>query len=65
MDEIENQLNHITKNTYNILEDILMWAIIQQGKIPFKPQNLFFTDLCKNIIEMLHPSANAKNNRYQ
>jgi len=38
-----------------------MWARTQQGKIPFKPQILSFTDICKNILEILNPNANAKN----
>ena len=64
IDEIENIVNHINKsaqNTYNLLEDILMWARTQSGKIPFKPQKLSFTDICKDILEILKPNANAKN----
>ena len=38
-----------------------MWARAQQGKIPFKPQELSFTDISKNILEILNPSAYAKN----
>jgi PAS domain S-box-containing protein len=64
MDEIEdiaNNINKAARNTFNLLEDILMWARTQQGKIPFKPQNLNFTDICKNILEVLKPNADAKN----
>jgi signal transduction histidine kinase len=38
-----------------------MWARSQQGEIPFKPQILSFTDICHDAIEVLKPSANAKN----
>ena len=38
-----------------------MWARTQQGKIPFNPQKLSFKDICKNILEILNPSADAKN----
>jgi signal transduction histidine kinase len=64
INEIENFANNINtaaQNTYNLLEDILMWARAQQGKIPFKPQILSFRDICKNILELLYPNANAKN----
>ena len=63
-DEIEDYANNINKsaqNANNLLEEILLWARIQQGKFPFKPQNLSFTDICKNILETLNPIAKAKN----
>ncbi|MFZ0280805.1 MAG: HAMP domain-containing sensor histidine kinase, partial [Bacteroidales bacterium] len=31
------------------------------GKIPFYPQNLSFSDICKNILETLNKNADAKN----
>ena len=63
IDEIENQVNYLKKaahNTYNLLEDILMWARTQSGKIPFNPLKLSFADVCKNILEILNPNADAK-----
>ena len=64
IDEIEIIANNIYKtarNTYNLLEDILVWARAQSGKVPFNPQNLNLTDLFKNIIEVLYPNAKLKN----
>ncbi len=64
IDEIKNMaggINKTAQSTFNLLEDILMWARTQQGKIPFKPQNLNFTDICKNVLETLYPNAKAKN----
>ena len=59
--EIAGNINKSAQITNNLLEDILMWARTQQGNIPFKPQNLSFSDICKNILEILNPNANAKN----
>lgn len=39
----------------------MTWARAQSGKIPFKPKTLSFANICKNILETLNPSANAKN----
>jgi PAS domain S-box-containing protein len=64
IDEIEviaNNINKSAKNTYNLLEDILMWAKTQQGRIPFKPQILNFRNICSEILEILNPVANTKN----
>jgi PAS domain S-box-containing protein len=63
-EEIEDIAKNIYKSakiTNNLLEDILIWARTQQGKIPFKPQNLSFANICKNILEILNPNAIAKN----
>ena len=63
-DEIEEIAGNIYKSariTNNLLEDILMWARTQQGKIPFKLQNLSLSAICENILEVLNPSAYAKN----
>jgi len=64
IDEIETLANHINtaaRKTFNLLEDILSWVRAQQGKIPYKAQILSFADICKNILETLNPTANAKN----
>jgi signal transduction histidine kinase len=64
IDEIEsiaNDINKTARTTYNLLEDILKWARTIQGKIPFNPQNISFTDNCMNILEILNPNAKTKN----
>jgi CheY-like chemotaxis protein len=63
-DEIGNiadYINESARTTSKLLEDILLWARTQQGKIPFKPQILNFIDICKDIFEILNPNAKAKN----
>ena len=57
IDEIEKQVNYLKKaahNTYNLLEDILLWARTQSEKIPFNPQKISFADICKNILKLLY-----------
>jgi signal transduction histidine kinase len=64
IDEIEslvNQINEATQNTFTLLEDLLKWARMQSGKIPFEPQIISFTDICQSILEFHAPNANAKN----
>lgn len=62
-DEIEslaNQINTTVRSTSNLLEDLLMWARTQQGKITFNPQLLSIGDICHNVLEPLNPLADAK-----
>jgi PAS domain S-box-containing protein len=61
IEEIAKDINKSAKITNKLLEDILMWARTQQGSIPFKPQNLILSSTCSNILEILNPSAYAKN----
>jgi signal transduction histidine kinase len=61
IEDIANNINKTARSTYNLLEDILLWARAQQGKIPFNPQNLSLEDICMNILETLIPNAKAKN----
>jgi PAS domain S-box-containing protein len=63
IDEIKNMAGDIKKTaqtTFNLLEDILMWARTQQGKIPFKPQQLSLKEICENILVTFNPIANSK-----
>jgi PAS domain S-box-containing protein len=59
--DIAGKINKSARITNKLLEDILMWARTQQGKIPFKPQILSFKDICMNILEILNPNAKVKN----
>jgi len=64
IDKIDNlaiNINQSAQRSFNLLEDLLQWANAQQGNISFKPQNLDFTDVCQDTLEVLQPSANEKN----
>jgi PAS domain S-box-containing protein len=59
--EIAKNINKSAQITNKLLDDILMWARSQQGKIPFNPQNLNFTDICKDVLKTLNSNAEVKN----
>jgi PAS domain S-box-containing protein len=59
--DIAKNINKSARFTNKLLEDILIWAKMQQGKIPFEPQNLSFTDICRDTLEILYQAASAKN----
>ncbi len=64
IDKIENQINIINisaKKTFNLLEDILMWASAQSGKLPFNPENLNLYEVCNELLQILNPIAQFKN----
>ena len=61
IEDVSNMINYTAQNASKLLDDILLWARAQQGKIPFKPQNLRFNDIWKNILEILKQNADSKN----
>jgi len=61
IEKLVNEINQSAQNTFTLLQDLLKWSRVQSGKIPFEPQNLSFTDICKDIIKILNPNAVAKN----
>jgi PAS domain S-box-containing protein len=64
IDEIEvfvNYINSSAKNTYNLLDNLLMWGRSQADRIPFDPQKQNLSVTCKDVLEVLNQSATAKN----
>jgi len=61
---IEYQLgviHSISNKTYNLLEDLLMWAKSQTGQLVTEPKRINFNDACCETIENLKSNAIAKN----
>jgi len=54
-------LNKSARNTYNLLEDLLMWANAQSGNFPFNPETIVFRETCLSTLEFLHPMISSKN----
>jgi signal transduction histidine kinase len=61
IEEIAKTLNKAARNTYSLLEDILLWTRAQSGKIPFKPRKLNFTAITNDVIGLTGPAAKSKN----
>jgi signal transduction histidine kinase len=60
IEEIASSINKSAQNSYNLLEDLLLWARTQKGKIPFRPQKWGLKDICRQILNILNPIATAK-----
>lgn len=60
IDEIERQITIVNKSAlraYRLMEDILMWALSQSGKLFFEPKEFNFKISCDKVVEMLQPNA--------
>ncbi len=60
IEKLATQIETTARSTSNLLEDLLMWARSQQGRIPFNPQLISFREICTNVLEPLNPLADAK-----
>lgn len=64
IDQIESHMNIINdaaKNTFNLLQDLLMWTRAHSGKIPFNPEMIKVRDKIENIASLVMPEAQLKN----
>ncbi|WP_372795179.1 PAS domain S-box protein, partial [Lutibacter sp.] len=64
IEKTEKFLNIIytsAKNTFNLLEDILIWARTNSGKLPFEQQKLKLSDCYEDVIKNLELTAKNKN----
>jgi signal transduction histidine kinase len=55
-----NTINDAAKNTFHLLEDLLMWTRAHSGKIPFNPKTLRIKEIYGNLEEILKPVADSK-----
>lgn len=48
-------------NLYSLLDNMLQWTRLNQGKITCVPQKLIFQNICREAVSILKPNASAKN----
>lgn len=64
IDQIETHLtmvNNAAKNTFDLLQDLLMWTRAHTGKIPFNPRVISLKNKFDNIEQLTQQSAESKN----
>lgn len=54
-------INSSVLHTFGLLENLLEWARMQQGRIPFEPQKILFNSIVNTEFERLKNSADQKN----
>jgi two-component system, sensor histidine kinase and response regulator len=62
-EKIENQLktiNKTAKQTYNLLEDLLLWSKSQAGKLNYEPQQISLHQICNEIVAQYKEQAMIK-----
>ncbi|WP_421765158.1 ATP-binding protein [Ekhidna sp.] len=57
---ILKQLNPVAKNTINLLENLLQWAMVNSGNTIFKPEPIPIHKVVEENFTLLKPSASQK-----
>lgn len=52
-----NQLNHASNKLYDLLQNLLYWALSQNGRLRYAPQALSLWEQVDSALELLVPSA--------
>jgi signal transduction histidine kinase len=61
IDYFIRQLNQSANQLFDLLQNLLNWAVSQIGKLPFQPENLNLKTLVDENINLLKINAEAKN----
>ena len=64
--EIQKMAGMMSKsatNLYGLLDNLLQWTKMNQGKIPFEPQKLNFRKISQDAVSILQPHLDSKNIR--
>lgn len=59
-EKLIDEISHSAQNTYSLLEDLLKWSRMRNGKYPFTPQKLSFRKICDDTISLFEPFARTK-----
>lgn len=60
LNKLSKTLEISAKNLLSLIDNLLNWALSQQGEFPFKPENMNLAKLGKEILEIYKPIAELK-----
>ena len=59
--ELSRDINQISKNTINLLNNLLTWASIQTGKVDTSKDNFDVFEVVDSVYQLLNKNLNQKN----
>jgi two-component system, NtrC family, sensor kinase len=60
LDELTANMEYSVKKVLNLLDNLLEWAVSQQGEFPYKPEKLRMEDICNNVLNIFITMAATK-----
>lgn len=60
LDELTANMEYSVKKVQNLLDNLLEWAVSQQGEFPYKPEELDMDEICDNVLNIFIAMAATK-----
>ncbi len=60
LEEMTDEIDGSVRSMSNLLDNLLNWAVQQQGQVPFKPEYLSVDDMVMEVIQTFQTSALTK-----
>jgi len=54
-------ISDVSKKTYSLLEELLLWSNAQSGKLDFQPKRQILHNICNNVHDSVDMMAKVKN----
>lgn len=61
LERLSERVDKTARQLGSLLDNLLNWALLQQGIIPYRPQDLNIHQISTEVLEMFEASAEAKN----
>lgn len=61
LERLAHQVDQTARHLNNLLDNLLNWALLQQGVIPYRPQNIHIENVANEVMELFQTQAQAKN----
>lgn len=61
LERLADQVDKTARHLNNLLDNLLNWALLQQGVIPYRPQSINISGMAEEVLEMFQPQALSKN----
>lgn len=58
--KMAGMMSKSARNLYSLLDNLLQWTKLNQGKIPFEPQKLNLKKISQDAVSILKPDDNSK-----
>ena len=58
--ELSSQIDNTTKKLTELLDNLLNWALLQNGMIPYHPEQINLKEESKTVVGLLSPLADLK-----
>ena len=60
LEELSVHIENTTKMLTNLLDNLLNWALLQNGMIPYHPEKVDLNGVIESVVELLNPVAEMK-----